>query len=379
MKKFLLIVGFMGLMLLSWTQLARAQNIQSSSWVTVNKDQTIDSTVFMFGRTIEIAGTVNGDVICAGMNITIAGTVNGDVICAGQSIRVSGIINGDVRLAGQNVLLSGSVENSASIVAQATSIDAQSKIGRDLTVGGADVTMSGNVGRDTGIGAENAIINGSVGRNLNGRYQSLILTSSASVGGNLDYTSKKDANIANGAKVSGSKTRHQPVAKAKKSQVWAFRFVSQIYFFLSLLIMSMVMFLLFPRLFQETSERIIRRPGRTTLVGLASLVVAPLIFIGLVLSLLGVPLAIFFGLCWAAILLLSGSVFYYTVGRVMFKNIHNKVLVMLLGSVFVLLLYALPLLSFLALVATGLFGVGSLVDSLFMHSWPRHYANQHKR
>jgi hypothetical protein len=234
--------------------------------------------------------------------------------------------------------------------------------------------MSGNVGRDTGIGAENAIISGSVGRNLNGRYESLSLTSSAAVGGNLDYTSKKDAEIANGAKVTGSKTRHQPVVKDKKPKVWAFRFVSQVYFFLSLIIMSMVLFLLFPRLFEETSERILRRPGRTALVGLASLAAAPLIFIGLILTLVGVPLAVFLGLCWVIVLIVSGPVFYYAVGRVLLKRSRNPLLTMLLGSFVVLVLCALPVLSFLALVAVGLFGAGSLVDSLFTRMWPPRHA-----
>src|ERR1700690_2245845 len=63
-----------------------AQSFQAANNVAITQNQTINSSLYSAGATVDIAGTVNGDVYCAGQNITISGTINGDVLCTGQTI-----------------------------------------------------------------------------------------------------------------------------------------------------------------------------------------------------------------------------------------------------------------------------------------------------
>ncbi len=372
-KKILLAVALIVFCVVGASQLVRAQSVKSGSLVVVPKDQTVDSMLFSYGRSLEIAGTVNGDVICAGMNVTISGTVHGDVICAAQTIHISGHVEGGVRVAGQNVSVDGQVDGSASLLGQTITTSETSKISKDLTAAGSDISINGQIGRDVGLAADNATVNGQVGRNLNGRFNSLKLDGNSSVDGNLDYTSAQEASIADGAKVAGSKTRHQPVTKAKHQNTWKLRFAGQGYAFISLLVLALVLVLLFPQFFHEASERTYRHPGRTALIGFLSLLAAPFLFIALLLTLIGVPLALLFGLTWLVILMLSGTVFSYSVGRLLMKHSKQPVLIMFVGAAVVLVLYALPILSFITLLAAGLMGTGSIVSELFIRTpKPRH-------
>ncbi len=372
-KRILLAAAFIACFVVGVAQLARAQTVRSGNLVTVAKEQTVDATLFSFGRSLDIAGTVNGDVICAGMNVTISGTVHGDVLCAAQTIQVSGVVDGSVRVAGQNVSVSGQIDGSASLIGQTVITHEASKIGRDLTAGGSDLLVNGQVGRDAGLAADNATVNGKVGRNLNGRFNSLTLGSGSVVNGNLDYTSEKTVTVVNGAKIAGSTTRHQPKAKAKKEGMWKLRFAGQSYAFISLLVFALVLVLLFPSFFHEASERTRRHPGRTALVGFLSLIAAPFVGIALLLTLVGVPLAVLFALTWLVILMLSGTVFSYTIGRLLMRHSKHPALIMLVGASVVLVLYALPILSFITLLAAGLVGTGSIVSELFIRvPKPRH-------
>src|SRR6185369_15950868 len=91
----------------SFWGVASAQNFRTGNATTVGANETVNSTLWISGRSIDIAGTVNGDVFCGGQTVTVSGTVRGDLLCAAQTIVISGTVTGDVRSAAQTITLTG--------------------------------------------------------------------------------------------------------------------------------------------------------------------------------------------------------------------------------------------------------------------------------
>lgn len=363
--KYILIGLAVGLPLFGMAAVAHSQGFRSGDNVTVAQGETLDQTLFASGRTLDVAGTVNGDIFCAGQNVTISGTVNGDVMCAGQSLSVTGTVHGDVRLAGQNINLNGQVSGNASVAGQSFTLDSRAKVAGDLSIAGQDVTLNGPVGRDITAGSGTLTINSTVGRNVTAQVVTLRLGSHAKVGGNISYTSDKGLTKDAGAVVSGSVTRNAPKTQhhVRPGSIVAFSFWMAVYLFAALLLIAMVLVLLLPRAFHVAVELARTSLLRTFLVGFVGSILVPVVLVGLMFTVIGIPLALFGWLVWLVLVLLSGPFAAYLLGRlILHTSTNNAVWTMLLGASLLLLLYFIPLLGVLTSLLAMWFGLGIILS-----------------
>jgi cytoskeletal protein CcmA (bactofilin family) len=347
-----------------------ADSFRSNRDAIVGKDETIDSTLFITGATVTITGTVNGDVFCAGQNVIVTGTVNGDVICAGQSIRVAGQVSGDVRLAGQFVTLGGAVQGNATLAGQSITFEDQGAVAGDLTVAGTSASIFGKVGRDLGARSDELTLAGLVSRNVDAETDGLTLAKTARVTGNLNYTSGKDAAIL--GQVQGQTNRHDPPQTDKKSTA-ATAVAALGYGIISMLVLSMVLVLIAPQSLQAVTDEGMRRPGRALIAGFIAAIVAPVLAVVLAFTFVGLPLAVLVGLSWIIVLILCGPVFAYYVGRQVMRNSDNALIIMLVGALLVLVLYAVPVLNILVGIAVVVFGSGMIVSRIIATHKRPHY------
>lgn len=341
-----------------------AHDIRTGDNIVTAQNEVIDETLFAFGKTLDISSEVNGDIFCAGQTINVSGDVHGDVICAGQTINISGNVDGDIRLGGQTVNVSGRVDGNASIVSQTFTLQPSGEITGDLSTGAEDVSLSGPVGRDVAVAGSNVIIANTVGRNVLGSLESLELTSTAVVEGNIEYTSQNELVIDSGAVVSGSIDRNIPESNSSNSSSifgWAIAWV--IYIFLAMLVTSLVLALLIPGVLKSTTDKIIKSPWKALLIGFLASLVAPLILIILGVTVIGIPLMILFGLIWIVIVMLSGPFTAFYLGRLLLSK-SGAFLTMLVGSVVLLVIYFIPIIGIFALIAAYWLGTGMILLEL---------------
>lgn len=365
MKYIKIITLTMGLVILSvlaFVGVASAQNFKTGNIVTVPMGETVDSMLFAGGKTIDIAGEVNGDVYCAGQGITISGTVRGDVICAGQIITISGNIEGSVRLAGQTVTLSGTIGDSATVATQSLTIENKGSVGLDL-LGGSQTTMiNGEVKRDIVAGSNNLTVTGRVGRNIKGGMETIAIGTTGLIGGDLEYTGTNDPSINTGGKIVGTVTRTAPKEQPATTNYYApfvFAFGWFVYVLIAMLVLALVLVGLFPRTFQEASLNAIKKPGLTALVGATSaIIIVPTLVTVSFLTIIGIPLGIFIALLWIIIMMLSGPFAGYLLGRLMISKSKQPVLIMLLGGSVLVITFFIPILGYLTLLASHIFGAG---------------------
>ncbi len=348
----------------AFVNIAGAQSFKSGQTVTVASDKTIDSMLFAAGSNIDIAGKVNGDVYCAGQSVTISGTVQGDVFCAGQTITVTGTINGDARLAGQNVVLSGKVSGSASIASQSFIATENSVIGRDLLGSSQDMTIDGVIKRDFVSAANNLTVNGQVGRDINGAVNDLSVGSTGRIGGDVNYTSSNKLSISDGGKIVG--TIKQTVPKTQERQISffnpiAFTISIFVYLLIATLLFSLLIAGLLPHTLDEAAQVAIRKPGKTVLVGLVAMILAP-ILIGIVfITIIGIPIALLATLSWIIVMMLCMPFAAYLLGRLILPKTRNAIGIILLGTAILTITYFIPFVGFITMIATYLFGTGMIL------------------
>jgi cytoskeletal protein CcmA (bactofilin family) len=347
---------------------AGAQSFRTGTSTAVGKDEVVDSTLWAAGRTVDVAGEVNGDLFCAGMTVTVSGTVRGDVICAAQSVTITGTVDGDVRTAGQSVTVGATGITNLTAAAQSFVLEGGSSVRVDLSVASADVLVSGSVGRDAAITGQSVTIGGEVGRNVKATVNQLLLNRNADVGGNLNYTSQSDVDLERGAVVRGETTKTTPTgADGDGGGVPAagFSFGFGLYLLAAGLLVALVLVLLFPQAIHAVTNQGVRSPWKSFLVGLLAFVVVSGLIILLMLTVLGIPLALILLTAWLLLQALAGVVSAYYLGRIIWRRQRNPIWIMLAGALLLLVLYLIPIIGFIALILAMLLGVGMILLALY--------------
>lgn len=369
-KKYMVLLGIAVAILLTplaLTGAAQATGFRSGNVVTVAKSEVVDSTLFVSGQTVEIAGEVNGDVFCAGNAITITGTVHGDVICAGQTVNVRGTVDGDVRVAGAIVTIEAKVTGNTSVIGQTIALHSDAKV-KDFQAAGSEISVAGTVDRDASIAGSLLTIDGIVGRNVIAAGEEVGLGPHAKITGNLEYTSHPEIQKANGAVVSGQTKHNIPQDDHRDDEMNEFFSGAKWFFAASGLITSILIVLIAPRLLYGISTRGTGQPGMSVLAGLGTNISVVVVAIILSMTIIGLPLAGLLLLAWTVLVLLSLPVFSFYLGRILLaRSTNNLLYYMLLGSVIVFLLNFVPVAGGIVLFLGSIFGVGMIVMTIARH------------
>lgn len=349
---------------LAWAGLAHAQRFAA----TVDKDEVVNSTLYSTGKNVDIKGTINGDVYCGGQTVNVDATVHGDVLCAGQDVTISGKIDGSVRVAGQTVSVSADISRSATLLGATVSLDANAKVAQDITLTGDQLNIKGDVTRDVIVAGNNVIFNGNIGRDVKGSMQKAHLRGNTVIAGDLDYSSPVKATIDNGAVVKGKTTYN--VAQHKKKSFWHINVVFYLFVLFGLLLLALLLLYLFPDFLRKQVKHIETNFAKTLLVGLLASFVLPVIAIGLIFSVVGIPLTFFMFVAWMLGAMLAGPIVAYYVGERILRKRSNPFGAVALGSLVIVTAYFLPLVGTLMLMLAYWLGFGALLLSLKTRARP---------
>ncbi|HEY8823354.1 MAG TPA: polymer-forming cytoskeletal protein [Candidatus Limnocylindria bacterium] len=345
---------------------AAAADIRQGQDITIGASETIEDDLYVVGTNISINGTIHGDLVAAGSNISVDGTVTGDVIAAGNSIAIRGQVGGTVRAAGNTIVLDGKVTNDLIFGGNEVTILSNGRVGRDAVIGSASATITGQIGRDLQAGSTNLKIDGGVGGNVLATVDRLQLTDRATIGGNLNYTSKNEAQIANTSSVKGSTARQTPDnGRAPLVTGPAALVIEWLKGLIGLLILGILVVIFFPGFARRAGEALVRSPWLTLAIGGLVLIGLPILAIVFfaVGALIGgwwigfVVLSLF-----VVVLALSIPVAAVGVGGALLRMTRRPVpvwLALFIGLVALLLVALIPILGGLVIFCALLFGMGA--------------------
>jgi cytoskeletal protein CcmA (bactofilin family) len=347
---------------------AAAADIRSADTITIGTTETIDDDLYAFGSNIAINGTIRGDLIAAGNNISVDGNVTGDVFAAGNSITIRGQVGGSVRAAGQSLFVDGRVTNDLIFGGNVFELTTNGRVGRDAIVGTANATISGQIGRDLQAGSANVKIDGGIGGDVLAQVDQLQLTERATVGGNLKYTSRNEAQIANTSSVKGTITRETPRGDSGTPPLVtgpAALVLDWVKGLIGLLILGILVVFFFPGFSRRAGEALVRSPWVSLAVGALVLIGLPIlaiVFFAVGVLIGGWWIGLVVLACYGVVLALSIPVAGVGVGGAILRMGRRPVpvwLALLIGLVVLLLVALIPILGPLVFFIACLFGMGA--------------------
>ena len=387
-----------------------AAEFKTGKEVTIAQDEVIEDDLYMTGEIMTVKGTVKGDVVASGKVVRIEGVVEGDVMAAGQAVVIDGEVRDDVRIAGMTLKLGESASVGDDLFAAGFSFESLngSQIFGRTSLTGYQALVAGEHREDL-VGSLVALrIDGRVAGNVEAAVESeagpawwtqfmqspvplptvdpgLALGSGARVGGNLSYKSKRAAEIADGALVTGE-TRHEvPEATEVPKVRPGKRFAKVLRWFVALYLFGSLLLWLVPEKVNGVATAVADRPvaslgwGIVTLLGfpvamvlvlVVTLVLAMLfgfmtlgkmtalvVVLGLLLELLlAMKLWIAVGFLAPVVVSLAGGRFLMTRGGAAEKSPFSSLLV---GLALLALLSVVPFIGTLLRWLVVLIGLGA--------------------
>jgi len=269
----------------------------------VVKRGTINDDIYLAGGEIELQATVNGDVTVAGGELDLDGEIKGDVMAAGGKVILRSSVADDVRLAGGEVQVLGVVGDD--VIATGGRL----RLGRDAKVGGRAWLSGGNIQVDSQIGQElramggRVMLNGEVQGDVYLRGKQLEIGADAVIHGDLYTHGPREARIAKGARIDGQ-VRHTQV-EVPVAAIVARLVGAALVLLLSLMITGVVLYLMFPRFAERSTQSLRDQPWPCLGFGLAVFAGTPVV----IMILLSIGVGV-----WLALLLLAAYLIMLLLG-----------------------------------------------------------------
>jgi cytoskeletal protein CcmA (bactofilin family) len=331
--------------------------------VTVPASEVVNGDYFVFGRTVEISGTINGDLYASGRQVIIDGTVNGDVLVAGGKVSLSGNVSQDVRVAGGQVTISGTIGRNLTVAGGQVELAPSAVLRGGLVAAGGDVDLSAPVAGSVKAAAGTLTVANRVGGNVDAAVGTLRIASKADIQGDVNYWSRREAVISEGAHIGGKIVRNVP---PKRPRLFPAAFFAWLGFvsinFISTLILGLLSLRFLPRFHQSVVTTLSERPWASLGIGFVAAVVLPVVCSLLFATVVVIPLALilltafFIVLYWARI---------YAIGRIgefilaRLRPASSRASAFVLGLFVYYLLAIIPFIGWLVVPLVMLFGLGA--------------------
>ena len=346
------------------------ENFRQGEVVTVAKGEVLNRDLFAFGERVEISGTVNGDVYAFGGTIIVDGIINGDLIAAGGSLNISGVVSQDSRVAGGQITITGKIGRNLTIGAGNVEITDSANIGGSLLAGAGNLNIAGPIEKDIRAGSGSLTISSAVGGDVDAGVDTLRLTSKASVGGNLTYWSDQEASIDGNAKVQGEivkntppKTQGPTPEKIFGVAIGAVLFL-KIISFITTLVLGLLIIRLLPKFSQNVATNIRKKPWASLGVGFLATVLIPIVFVILLVTVIGIPLAIMLLPIYLISLYVVRVFPMLWGGVILSEKLNWKINAywsFIAGSFIYFIIQLIPIVGGLVTLFTVLFGLGTLL------------------
>jgi len=350
---------------------ASAAALKTDNNVYVEKGQVVSGNLYALGQTVTIDGDISGDLIAVGQTINVNGRVDGDILAAAQNLTVNGEVGGNIRVLGNSLNLNGPVARNVDALGASVVLGDRAKVGWDLSLAAGAAEIRGEIDGSLVGASGRVIITGTVDKNVDLKMggkklsQDLTVASGAKIGGDLIYTAQKEAQIADRSAIGGQVQQKLPAAPAGGwFLAWLWKKLVAIF---SALVVGLILVFLLKKITPKILDIIATGPGRSLLLGLLVMFVLPPIAFLLILTIIGLPLALIIMAWWLVATYVARVIAAILLGRLILRGIFkrenpNLFWSLVLGAIILWLLSALPYIGWLILVVSIWFGLGGLVN-----------------
>ena len=303
----------------------------------------IDTSSFVVGNNVDMKADVDGMNFVAGNNITLSSSQD-HLFAAGNILKLENVTTKDAFLAGNEITIDSSVVRNLFVAAQKITIN--SNISRNVYAGGGSVIINGTILGDCKISANN-----------------VVLGENAVIQGTLSYPEKATVTIPESATVENVKTYEtKEFEMSFKTSA-----VTVIVSFLALLLAGFAFMSVCKGLFAkiEKEDTSVSYLLKTSLIGLACLILVPLAAIIFMITIIGIPLSLIALVIYGIILYLSSVLTAFYLGKWLLKeHIKNDFLLLTVSLLGITILKYIPIIGGFVSLISLVFGLGVFMKAL---------------
>ncbi|MEK7126828.1 MAG: polymer-forming cytoskeletal protein [Patescibacteria group bacterium] len=257
----------------------------------VYTDEILDDS-YIFAGNGNIESNVTGDLYIAGGSIVVNGNVAEDLVVVGGKVIVMGNIGGDLRIAGGQASVYGTVGDDVIMVGGQLDIGKTAVVNGSLIVGTGILTVDGYVKEDIRGGLGMLLLNGKVDRNVTvSTEDKLSISKTASIGGDLTYSSLLESNVPEGV-VKGTVKFNKFEKESLLESVTYFFFIQKLVGFLSALVLLLLIVTFMSKSLVQSAEATKENVFKSFGIGLLTMIAAVIGSILLLITVIGIPLAL---------------------------------------------------------------------------------------
>lgn len=352
--------------------LAAQSDYKNTTSIILQKDQVINKDYFAGGDTVTILGTVNGDAYVAGGTVYVDGTINGDLLVAGGTVNIRGKVSNNIRAVGGQIIVSGKTGRNLTTLGGSVTITETASVSGSLVAGAGTLSVFAPIGTDASIGAGQVTIDSHITRDVQAGVGTISLTPNAKIGGNFTYWSSETAQVTAPSQVAGKITHNYPPTPEKEQpQKDTSPFVIaglvstfSLFSFCSALLIGLLMLKFIPVYTKQIVVLMQEKMLQSFGVGFLSIVLAPFIFVILLITLIGIPLSIISFVLFGILIYLAKIIFSMVLGEKIFVQLNKKAArgwTFLVGLILYYLITMIPVFGFVVWLIAGCMGLGALL------------------
>ncbi len=329
--------------------------------------------MYIVAPSSSLVGKVEGDVFSVSHEIFSQGDITEDVLFVGERVRLLGEVHDDARIAGAMITLDGKVGDDAVLIGSSVLMGSDARIGGNLYLLGGEVKVDGRVMGKAFIVGHQTHFAGTIEGDVE-VWGDFTFAEKAIVKGDLIYHSSKEITLPSGAIIEGNLIFDQ-MKEGTRGTSFLPGMLSGVFSIQILMNLALGFFLFFlvkertEEVLHEVSDHFLPRVVRGLLIAF----LVPFFSILLLLSVVGLPLAVIFLSLFASgfILALSGAglLLGVLIERKLFKQESSPLSfrAVLLGNISLALVSVIPYIGLVTTLVISLALLGSTATVFYTH------------
>lgn len=289
---------------------------QHKTGENVTVSDKINDDAYLAGETIRLEAPILGDLVVAGGNITVRDTVYQDLLIAGGEIIIKGYVADDIRaaggtltidseigddviIAGGEVLITEDAVIHGNLINFSGDIEMNGKVDGMIKSYSGDLAMNGTVGKDASLFGGDLFINGEIKGTSKIGAEEITIGEKAIFRGDVTYWSE-DGNVdfKNSLK-EVTATFDENLIGERKEFSWKGFGIAALGFWVFYLFSAFLVLLLlnwaFSDFFSATTDYLDENFLKSLGYGTIYIIGLPLLIILMFITLIGIPIGLFFG------------------------------------------------------------------------------------
>lgn len=351
---------------------AHALDLRDEESVRIGPSETVAENLMVSAETVLVEGVVDGNLFAFAERLVIKGEVRGNVYALVRVIEVDGIITGTLHSGSERAVIAGQIEGDLFVGCEVLTLRDEGVVGRDFTAICQEVTVDGSIGRDLFAGGDRIEVRGNVARDADIRGRRIQLFNGASFGSDVDIQIPEDeeAEIDPGTQIAGEFSQtildHDFHDRDRENRWLTGGFYMRIGIVVTaLFLVGMALRAVTPTIYGsrlETTGEFFRTLG----FGIAATVGTPIVLALVLVTVVGIPIAIIGLLLYAIAFFVSGILVSALVGRTIVRSEHNSAagfgVALAVGIAVLVICAVIPYLGGLVRYLILLTGMGLIVE-----------------